>query len=292
MMRPALDSRVLSLFGLLALLIFQGARAESALPRAAAVPGGVVILDLGPVASDPPQVFFNDHRVLVLEHSARWSAVVGVPLATKPGKQRVRIEQAGAEPRYKTFAVGAKKYAVQRLTVPPAQVNLSKEDEERVARERVRIDAALETWSGTAPENLRLAQPVPGTRSSSFGLRRVFNDEPRNPHSGMDIAADAGTPIQAPASGTVIDTGDYFFNGRTVFIDHGEGLITMYCHLSAIEVQPDQHVATGEVLGKVGATGRVTGPHLHWGVSLNRAFVDPALFLSPLPATPVTTPSH
>ncbi len=292
MMRPALDSRLLSLFGLLALMILQGARAESALPRAAAVPGGVVILDLGPVASDPPQVFFNDHRVLVLEHSARWSAVVGVPLATKPGKQRIRIEQAGAEPRYRTFAVGAKKYAVQRLTVPPAQVNLSKEDEERVARERVRIDAALETWSGTAPENLRLAQPVPGTRSSSFGLRRVFNDEPRNPHSGMDIAADAGTPIQAPASGTVIDTGEYFFNGRTVFLDHGEGLITMYCHLSAIEVQPGQHVTTGEVLGKVGATGRVTGPHLHWGVSLNRAFVDPALFLSPLPVTAVTTPSH
>ena len=292
MMRATLDSRLLSLFGLLALLTFQSARAESALPRAAAVPGGVVILDLGPVASDPPQVFFNDHRVLVLEHSARWRAVVGVPLATKPGKQRVRIEQTGAEPRYKTFAVGAKKYAVQRLTVPPAQVNLSKEDEERVARERVRIDAALETWSGAAPEDLRLAQPVPGTRSSSFGLRRVFNDEPRNPHSGMDIAADAGTPIQAPASGTVIDTGEYFFNGRTVFLDHGEGLITMYCHLSAIEVQPGQHVTTGEVLGKVGATGRVTGPHLHWGVSLNRAFVDPALFLSPLPVTTTTTPSH
>ena len=160
-------------------------------------------------------------------------------------------------------------------------MNLSPEDEARVARETEKVRAALAGFTPDAPATLRFSQPVPGPRSSSFGLRRVFNGESRRPHSGMDIAAPPGTPIKAPLAGRVVDVGSYFFNGNNVIVDHGRGLMTMYCHLSKIRVEVGQELQRGEVLGDVGATGRVTGPHLHWGVILNGNSVDPALFLAP-----------
>ncbi len=283
--RADTGARAAGRMALAALLVLAGAHAgtpdttDTALPQMSAVPGGVVLLDVGSAQEPAPAVYHDKHRALVVRDGDRWRAVVGVPLSADPGKLLIRIKRGEQPATYVAQQIGDKQYATQSLKVAPGQVNLSKESLERVQRERVHINAALEHWAERPPAALRMIAPVDGPRSSSFGLRRVFNGQSRNPHSGMDIAAPTGTPIRAPADGVVTNTGDYFFNGKTVFIDHGQGLVTMYCHMSAIGVKAGQEVKTGEVIGEVGATGRVTGPHLHWGVSLNRAFVDPALFL-------------
>jgi murein DD-endopeptidase MepM/ murein hydrolase activator NlpD len=273
----------LAAFALLCVAPAFGADAFIA-PRTAAVPGGVVTFKLPGGLDERPIVTFAGKPVLVARNQDTWLAIVGVSLDTEPGEYRIDVQQPGADPRQPAFTVNAKQYAVQQLKVPPNQVNLSPEDEARVARETEKVRAALDGFTPDAPHTLRLAQPVPGRRSSSFGLRRMFNGESRKPHSGMDIAAPTGTPIKAPLAGRVVDVGSYFFNGNDVIIDHGQGLVTMYCHLSKIRVEVGQELKRGEVLGDVGATGRVTGPHLHWGVALNGAMVDPALFLAPAPA--------
>jgi murein DD-endopeptidase MepM/ murein hydrolase activator NlpD len=238
-------------------------------------PGGIALIDLGPVSARAPAVRFGGKPVLVYRDGNRWRAAVGVPLDTVPGE--IRLE-AGTQ----TIPVSVREhaYAEQRLTVAnedhvtpkPAQL-------ERIGRERALIDAALAAYRPAALDGIALAPPVAGPRSSSFGLRRFFNNEPRSPHKGMDIAAAEGTPVTAPRSGQVTLTGDFFFNGNTVIVDHGQGLVTMYCHLSDIAVLDGGEVEQRDVLGAVGSTGRVTGPHLHFGVYLNGTAVDPALLL-------------
>jgi len=252
-------------------------------PRVATVPGGVATFKLSGPPDRIPAVAFNGRPVMVVRKDDTWLAIVGIGLSIEPGEYHLDVQESGGGEQKLPFTVKAKTYSVQQLKVPPSQVNLSPENEARVAREQEKVRAALDGFSPAAPATLRLDQPVPGRRSSSFGLRRMFNGESRNPHSGMDIAAPTGTPVKAPLAGRVVDVGTYFFNGNNVVVDHGQGLVTMYCHLSKIRVEVGHELKRGEVLGEVGATGRVTGPHLHWGVSLNGAMVDPALFLAPSP---------
>jgi murein DD-endopeptidase MepM/ murein hydrolase activator NlpD len=238
-------------------------------------PGGIAFVDLGPAGGLALTVEYGGRRALVLERDGRWQAVIGVPLDAATGRATVTLSDGATL----TFEVAAHAYAEQHLEVAQSYVTLSDEVLERVGKERKLIDAALNTWREANIDGIGLAAPVEGRRSSSFGLRRFFNNEPRSPHKGMDIAAPAGTPILAPRAGIVTGTGDFYFNGNTVFIDHGQGFVTMYCHLREIGVEDGQEVIAGEPIGQVGATGRVTGPHLHFGTYLNGTAVDPALLL-------------
>ncbi|MDH5300726.1 MAG: peptidoglycan DD-metalloendopeptidase family protein [Gammaproteobacteria bacterium] len=249
-----------------------------ALPEQSLVPGGIAIIDLGN-AAQKPQVKYNDDAVMVIKANDQWKAIVGIGLSAKLGEHSIDVESAGQATSKISFTVVDKQYLTQHLTVSKRHVNPNEQDMKRINAEKERIGAAFTHWSDIDAVPLQFKVPSQGEMSSSFGLRRVFNNEPRNPHSGMDIASPMGASVTAPADGTVIETGDFFFNGNTVFIDHGQGLITMYCHLSKISVQPGQKVHTGDLLGKVGSTGRATGPHLHWTVSLNNERVDPKLFL-------------
>ncbi|MBC8877751.1 MULTISPECIES: M23 family metallopeptidase [Pseudomonas] len=262
---------------LFALLLCLPAHADSFITRALdkPVPGGVAVVDLGTGAQAPTATYQGKPVLVVKEQGTRWLAIVGIPLTVKPGTQQVT---SGG--RTLNFTVGSKKYPEQHITLKnKRQVNPNPEDNKRIEGELAEQLRAYRSFSPGTPSNLILDKPVNGPLSSKFGVRRFFNGEERNPHSGLDFAVPAGTPIKSPAAGKVILTGNYFFNGNTVFVDHGQGFISMFCHMSKIDVKVGDLVPRGGVVGKVGATGRATGPHMHWNVSLNDARVDPAIFI-------------
>lgn len=241
------------------------------------VPGGVAVVDLGTAAQAPKATFQGKPVLEVKDQDARWLAIVGIPLSVKPGT----LQQVSSGGRNLPFTVGSKKYPEQRITLKnQRQVNPNADDLKRIEQELDVQVRAYRSFSPVTPSNLLLDKPVNGPLSSKFGVRRFFNGEERNPHAGLDFAVPAGTPIKSPAAGKVILIGNYFFNGNTVFVDHGQGFISMFCHMSKIDVKVGDAVPRGGVVGRVGSTGRATGPHMHWNVSLNDARVDPAIFIN------------
>jgi murein DD-endopeptidase MepM/ murein hydrolase activator NlpD len=242
---------------------------------AAPAPLGRVGLSLGgraiPVAGSGPA-------------GAAWRIPIGVDLEETPGALPIRVEAADAAGRLltgqATLVVVDGKYPVQRLTLPRSFSELDAPTLERVAREKAGLDAL---WEQVTPERFgrgRFRPPLDGAGSGvAFGLRRIINGDPRAPHSGVDYGAPAGTPVLASQAALVAVAEEHFFGGRSVVLDHGWGLYTMYFHLEEIAVRPGQRVDQGAVIGRVGATGRATGPHLHWGVRLLGARVDPGELL-------------
>lgn len=266
--------------------------AEGALPREAAVPGGIAFVDLG-TAGAKPKAFFGKKQVMVKKHEGRWMALVGLSLSTKPGNHQLRVTGGKSAANSLAFVVSDKKYEEQHITLKNKRmVNPYTNDLKRIRGDQARSRKAFASWSAQRPAELGFLLPVNGRLSGTFGKKRFFNGQARRPHSGLDIAAPKGTPVQAPAAGKVIETGNYFFNGNTVFIDHGEGLVTMFCHLDSIGVKVGQEVKQGDVVAQVGMTGRVTGPHLHWTVSMNNTRIDPGLFLSEETLAMLDAPNH
>lgn len=248
--------------------------ASAQLPQDSRRAGGIAVV---PVNSSVRAATLADKPVALFMLGNQRYAVVGIPLAstasvllhTLPDEQDI------------TLSLTPFHYADQHLTLKDqAQVNPDAAQLERYAREAKAQNAVYASFSAGEPSFPSFIKPTEGRYSSPFGFRRFFNGEPRAPHSGLDIAAPSGQTVMAPAAGTVVQTGDYFFNGNTVMIDHGQGLITMLCHLSRIDVAIGDGVKQGQPVGLVGKTGRATGPHLHWSVSLNDARVEPKLLLA------------
>lgn len=266
-----------SVIGLLCFLVLSlTTLAKShALPTTSATPGGIVAIPLDIDVNAIPNVTFQNRPVSVVKQNNQWVAVVGLPLSLKAGYQEIRVNGQG-----QGFQVKTKDYPEQHIQLKTRKhIDLSAEDLARHRGEKAKAKKVFQHFDSQQEPDFAFLKPVEGPYSSPFGLKRFFNGEPRNPHSGLDIAAKTGTPIKSPSHGKVVLTGNFFFNGNVVYVDHGQGVISMFCHLDSIGVKKGDTLHKGQVLGKVGATGRVTGPHLHWSVSLNNARIDPMLLL-------------
>jgi murein DD-endopeptidase MepM/ murein hydrolase activator NlpD len=255
--------------------------AHASLPQSSSVPGGIAVVPLCSfsVCADAPQAWLGEQPVLIAADQDAWYAVVGLSLDMTPGAHELRV-QIGRESGLQEFTVKPKVYPVQRITLmDKSKVDLSPEDLARAGREIAAIKELKLHWRAAQDTDLAFILPAEGALGGRFGVRRFFNGEPRAPHSGLDVAVKQGTPIRSSAQGVVLEVADYFFNGKTVFVDHGNGLITLYCHLDRIDVQPGESVGKGQQVGLSGMTGRASGPHLHWSVVLNGVMVDPELFI-------------
>ncbi len=250
-----------------------------ALPQHAPVPGGVAVLRLESASAPAPGVHFAGRPQPVVRTGDAWFALIGIPLDAESGKHEAMVTQAGVA-RPMSFAIRPKHYPAQRLRIPDRRmVEPPPELAARIAAEQQRLQALKTHFSPAPAPDADFILPADGRLSGRFGLRRILNGQPRAPHAGLDVAVARGTPVRAAAPGTVLAVEDFYFAGKTVVVDHGQGLLTLYAHLAHADVVAGQTLRRGEALGASGASGRATGPHRHWGVLLGGTSVDPELFL-------------
>lgn len=249
----------------------------NAFPKDHRIPGGIAVIPLTK-SDEIPQVTFKGKKVWTQtdKDNKAW-AIIGIPLNQKIGKVNYKVDGKNF-----SFNINDKAYKEQHLTVKRKHSNPPEDQIKRIQKESKLSREAFATFSNinNGKRFKHFILPAQGPISSPFGLKRFFNEQPRRPHSGIDIAAARGSDIIAPADGEIILTGNFFFNGNSIFIDHGQGLITMYCHMDQLDSNTGDIVKAGDIIGKVGSTGRATGPHLHWTVSLNNSRIEPLLLLA------------
>lgn len=252
---------------------------------ATARPGDVVRLTVAG-AAEPVRIraFGRDIPAYPIADS-RQEALIGVDLEVPPGPGAIEIESGEQHATY-PLRVVARRFASRRLTVDPAFVNPPASELPRIERERKELE---DLWRTVTPERFwegPFASPVPEPANSAFGTRTILNGQPRSPHAGADFSSAAGTPVTSPNAGRVVVADALYYTGNTIVVDHGLGLYSLFAHLTDLRARAGDAVKTGDVIGTVGSTGRVTGPHLHWSVRLNGARIDPVVLLRVLRANP------
>jgi murein DD-endopeptidase MepM/ murein hydrolase activator NlpD len=225
------------------------------------------------------EVIWRGKRVPAFHVDDVWTTFLGIDLDAKPGEHAAETllttGDGRVERRQITIDVAAKKFPISRLNVNEKFTELSKADLGRANRESKEIEAIYGRITTDVVPDEPFTVPIPGETGTNFGARRIFNGEPRAPHAGSDLHAPAGTPVHATNRGRVVLAKNLFFTGNTVILDHGLGIYSLYAHLSRIDVKQGEIVKNGQVVGLSGATGRVTAPHLHWGMRVQDARVDP-----------------
>jgi len=244
------------------------------------IPGGIAVIDFETNHSNP-KAFYNN-MPLYVQHikDQSWQVLVGIPLLEKLGKKTIKVQDTST--RSFNFEVTEHAYTEQYITLKGKNkkyVNPNLAHMDRIKSERPVLSSARKIFSTDALSDGLFTRPVNGVTTSPFGLKRFYNGQARRPHTGLDYAGDTGTPIKAPADGKVILAGDFFFNGNAIFLDHGQGMISVYIHMNERLAKQGQQIKQGEVIGTIGQTGRATGPHLHWGVYLNQTVVNPNLLM-------------
>ena len=247
------------------------------------IPGGIAVIDFK-TNSTNPTAFYNTTQLYVQRiKDQHWQVLVGIPLMEKSGKKTIKVEDTTT--RSFDFEVIEHNYTEQHITLKGKKkkyVNPNLAHMDRIKKERPILSSARKVFSNNTLSTGLFIRPINGVTTSPFGLKRFYNNQPRRPHTGLDYAGDIGAPITAPADGKVILSGEYFFNGNAVFLDHGQGLISVYIHMNKRLAKQGQQIKQGEIIGTIGQTGRATGPHLHWGIYLNQTVVNPNLLMGKL----------
>ncbi len=245
-------------------------------------PGGIAVFDFETTHSNPKAFYRTVPLYTQHIEGNHWQVLLGIPLLEKAGKKSITIQDFSTRTLDVEIKIIKNKPVKQNIKLKGKNkkyVDPNAAHMDRIKKERVILGKTRLFFSDKTLSNGVFIRPVLGVITSPFGVKRLYNGQPRNPHTGIDYAGATGTPIKAPADGKVILSGQYFFNGNAIFLDHGQGLISVYIHMDKRIAKQGKMVKKGETIGTIGQTGRATGPHLHWGVYLNRTTVHPNLLM-------------